>query len=58
MRTRTHRLIRVLLLAVAASSTLRAQREGYEGAEFQKRRLAWFEDQRAYPNAEIGRAHV
>ena len=30
-----------------------AAQEQHEGAEFQKRRQAWFEDQRAYPNATV-----
>ena len=30
-----------------------AAQEQHEGAEFQKRRQAWFEDQRAYPDASV-----
>jgi photosystem II stability/assembly factor-like uncharacterized protein len=41
-----------VILAVAALAPLAAQ-EPFEGAEFQRRRQAWFEEQRAYPNAEV-----
>jgi len=41
-----------VMLAVFAIAPLAAQ-EPYEGAEFQRRRQAWFDDQRAYPNAEV-----
>ncbi len=37
---------------MAAVTRLSAQ-NGYEGAEFQLRRQAWFEEQRAYPNREV-----
>jgi photosystem II stability/assembly factor-like uncharacterized protein len=38
---------------VLAVGTLAAQQqEEHEGADFQRRRQAWFEDQRAYPNAQ------
>lgn len=43
-------------LAAIAIGTLAAQQQGpaeHEGAEFQRRRQAWFEDQRAYPNAQV-----
>jgi photosystem II stability/assembly factor-like uncharacterized protein len=32
---------------------LAAQEQQHEGAEFQKRRQAWFDEQRAYPNATV-----
>ena len=41
----------VLLTAVTATVGLPAQ-DVHEGAEFQLRRQAWFNDQRAYPNRE------
>lgn len=39
------------LLLIAAP--LAAQEQQHEGAEFQQRRQAWFENQRAYPNATV-----
>jgi photosystem II stability/assembly factor-like uncharacterized protein len=58
MISRMPRLFRTLVLGVVAmsslaTSSLAAQQQEHEGAEFQRRRLAWFEDQRAYPNAEV-----
>ena len=41
-----------VILAMAALAPLAAQ-EPFEGAEFQRRRQAWFDDPRAYPNAEV-----
>lgn len=41
-----------LLCASAAFAPLSAQQE-HEGADFQLRRQAWFNDQRAYPNREV-----
>ena len=38
----------LLLLALPLTA-----QEQHEGAEFQQRRQAWFEDQRAYPNATV-----
>ena len=40
----------IALLLVAAPL---AAQEQHEGAEFQQRRQAWFENQRAYPNATV-----
>ena len=40
------------ILAVAALAPLAAQ-EPFEGADIQRRRQAWFDDQRAYPDAEV-----
>jgi photosystem II stability/assembly factor-like uncharacterized protein len=49
---------RFLTLFAAVASTLfpagaRAQVEEHEGADFQRRRTAWFEEQRAYPNLTV-----
>lgn len=48
---------RALIVAAAISATVAAAplaaQEEREGAEFQRRRAAWFDDQRAYPNREV-----
>ena len=46
------RLIVVALCLLGASNLLRAQEDEHEGAEFQRRRKAWFDSRRAYPNSE------
>jgi photosystem II stability/assembly factor-like uncharacterized protein len=57
MKSRSSRRLRELVVAwavaILATSPLAAQQQEHEGAEFQLRRLAWFDDQRAYPNAEV-----
>ena len=53
MKSRTSQLFLGLVAACLATSSLAAQKAEYEGAEFQLRRLAWFDEQRAYPNAEV-----
>jgi len=53
---RPRRTLVPIVLAASCVLTARAlgaqQQEEHEGADFQRRRQAWFEDQRAYPNAE------
>ena len=45
-------LSRAVLCLAFLAPMLRAQEE-HEGADFLRRRKAWFEEQRAYPNAEV-----
>lgn len=55
MRYRTAKAVTLslaLVSTIAGSRALRAQ-EQHEGADFQARRTAWFEDQRAYPNRQV-----
>ena len=53
--SRMHRRARCCALGLLAATTAWAglpAQEAHEGAEFQLRRQAWFNDQRAYPNRE------
>lgn len=54
VRVRAHRAVSgvAITLSLAMAAPVLAQEE-HEGADFQRRRTAWFEEQRAYPNAEV-----
>lgn len=47
------RVLAVMMLSVVPFLHASAQRDAFEGPDFQARRRAWFEEPRAYPNAQI-----
>lgn len=47
------RVLAVMLLTVVPFVNASAQRDAFEGPDYQARRRAWFEEPRAYPNTQI-----
>ena len=50
---RASRTLPLVILLGGAALPVVAQQEEHEGGDFQRRRQAWFDDRRAYPNAQM-----